>query len=78
MSGLLNNLVITPNDGSVSPGRFSGMASSADCGYLVSEGGLGPELLSCEGDADDCGGLFTSQVTCHATDHAERIYFSQH
>lgn len=76
VSGLFNNLVITPNGCSVSLERFAGTASSRDHGYLVSEDGLGLDLLSCEGDAAECGGLFTSQVTRHATDHAERVYFS--
>jgi hypothetical protein len=47
--------------------------SSKDYGYLVFEDGLGLDLLSCEGDAAECGGLFINQVTRHAMDHAERI-----
>lgn len=76
LSGLFNNLVITPNGCSVSLERFAGTVSSKDHGYVVSEDGLGLGLLSCEGDAAECGGLFINQVTRHAMDHAERIYFT--
>lgn len=76
VSGLFNNLVITPNGCSVSLERFAGTVSSKDHGYLVSEDGLGLDLLSSEGDAAECGGLFINQVTRHAMDHAERIYFA--